>query len=1041
MKFFIFSLLTVFCFLFTGFKKEVFSMEDFKPVIESVQIMPLKVRPGDVVEYTINFINQGSQTAENEYRVFVHFEYPEKNCSKIVLSGDHKPLVPTIAWEPNRKILDGPFTVRIPENAAEGTYYVHVGVYQWEPVHIRFCEEYAGEIVVDKNAPPLSKQITPISASEVDARRKAVAGRIKNPVAIESEFIKLNVGTDGIFEVLDKQSGVTWYSNAQAERFGDAVLDVDGKKQFVSLDKFKIAKELSGFKLTHESGNIALNFKLLGDGKTLEIFYDLPKNVSVVSIKFLENGMWVTDADKGYALTPTRMGLLMPADNKVVFSRQFTTFTYEGCDLEMMGMIKQGSALLISWHDPYVVPEIRSRFVDLPIVPGRQIISTTFNLSKTAKSLRLIFLGKGDATTIAQAYRKEAKEKGWISTWDEKIKKCPDTKKLFGASNVKLWSCFARIMSEDSKTEKSRRMNWTFDEAAQVAEHIKNDLKIDKVLFMLGGWMQYGYDNQHPDILPAAPACGGNEALADCVKRVKSLGYLMCFHDNYQDMYLDAPSYDEDYIMRNPGGELVRGGMWNGGKCYITCSKKALELAKRPDKNLPEVKRLFAPNSYFIDTTFAAGLLECYSPGHPIDKWGDMKYKQELSDYSRSLFGVFGSECGKEWAIPHSEFFEGIGGVSGRYYHNEGLLASVGGIEIPLFSMIYHDCIAIYGKYGYAWAEAAPYVMYHLSGGYTLNYHSIGAHLYWQSASSGSRLPLAPSVSKVEQKGPNKFEITYSWKVTDNLDKDWKVFVHFTNVKYGDKNREGIAFQNDHSPSPPTNKWEQGVVKQGPFTVEIPSGFEGDFPIMIGMWDGSGRASLQANDSGGQRYKIGVIKVDDDKITFVPSEVASGAEGPDASVFCRADNGWAEGMCTTDIFLKNTHEMLSPLHEITANMNITKFEFLTDDYKVRRSTFGNNEMQVTVNAGDKNYEYKCIDDNTALLPPYGFVIESPNFVVFNALSWNGLKYDKSVLFTVRSLDGKPIDKSGKLRIFHGFGDSRIKIKGSVRTIQREEIIM
>ena len=32
---------------------------------------------------------------------------------------------------------------------------------------------------------------------------------------------------------------------------------------------------------------------------------------------------------------------------------------------------------------------------------------------------------------------------------------------------------------------------------------------MDNVLFTMGGWIHRGYDNQHPDILPAAPECGG----------------------------------------------------------------------------------------------------------------------------------------------------------------------------------------------------------------------------------------------------------------------------------------------------------------------------------------------------------------------------------------------------------------------------------------------------------------------------------------------------------------------------------------------------
>ena len=1025
--------------------KEACAMEDFKPVIESVNIMPQKARPGDIVEYTIKFRNDGSETAENEYKVFVHFEFPDKGCDKIKFQQDHEPLVPTVAWEPGKIITDGPYTVQIPSNAEEGTYYMHIGVYQWEP-HVRFCDEYAGQITIDKKAETVKRQFTSLQSLQVEKRRKALSERLKDPQIIESESVKISVNSNGIWEILDKQSGVAWHSSPDQEGFGSAMLNVGGKKKFVMLDKLKISKEPDMMKLESAEG-LAVIIKILQDGRTVEFSYDLSpppqsssiqgeekgRGVEVESIRLLENSPWVTDSDKGYALVPSRMGMLIPADNGIVFSKRFNSFEYEGCDMEMMGMVKQGSALLISWHDPYVEPELKSRFEDSKIIPGSQIVSTSFTLKKSAKSIRLIFLGKGGAGTIGQAYIKEAKEKGWYSNWDEKINKNPGTAKLLGASNIKLWSCFARFMNAESTQERGRAMTWTFDEAAQVAEHIKNDLKIDKALFILGGWTTTGYDNQHPDILPVAPACGGNEALADCSKRVKGLGYLFCFHDNYQDMYADAPSFSEEYIMRDARGNLLRGGVWNGGLAYITCSKKALELAKRRQTNLPEVKKLFDPTAYFIDTTFAAGLIECHSPDHPLTKWDDMKYKQELGDYSRSLFGIFGSEDGKEWAVPHSEFFEGIGGVSGRYYHNQGLLASVGGIEIPLFSMVYHDCIAIYGKYGYDWSSAADYVLYHLSGGYTLHYHSLGAHLYWKSEKAGA-LPITPFIKEVVQKDINKFSIKYAWRVRGKIDRDLTAFVHFCD------SAGAIKFQNDHNLTKPTSKWDSGTIEERPFTVKVPEGLKGTFQVMVGLFDPKTmvRELLEGDNDGERRFRIGYLKVEGDSIIFEPSVVI--AAGPDKSVFCRSDNGWAEGMCTTDIFLKNTHEVLSPLHELTARMNITDYEFLTADYKVRRSVFGNNEVFVTVNAGDKDYEYKCRDGSKALLPPFGFIVESPQYIAFHALSYNGVKYDKSALFTIRSLDGSPVDQSTKIRVFHGFGGQQIKIWNKVWTVAKEEII-
>ncbi len=831
--------------------------------------------------------------------------------------------------------------------------------------------------------------------------------------SIQSKFVKMTVTRNGGFEVLDKQSGVVWHSTP----FGE-------KKS--KNDNFDVQKRNKLLKLINKENKKSLTFQLLPDGKSIDISYESPKEKNIKINLFN-----ITDKDKGYVLAPVRMGMLIPSDNGVAFTQRFPAFGYESLDLEMMGFSKLGSKLLVSWHDPNVAADLTSELINNSSVPYKQIISFSFTLSKTAKSIRLIFLGKGNFSTIAKAYRKEAIEKGRLVTWNEKLKKYPEAEKLFGAPNIKLWSTLSRSMSEDSSKEINVNVHWTFDEAAQIAEHLKNDLKIDKALFTLGGWINRGYDNQHPDILPAAPECGGNKGLADCSERVKKLGYLFCLHDNYSDMYLDAPSWNEDYIMRDKNGNLVRGGTWAGGKCYIICSKKSLELAKRPDKNLPAVKKLFNPNSYFIDVTFAAPPLECFSKEHPLTKLDDIKNKQELSDYSRDLFGTFGSECGKEWAIPHADFFEGIAGVKGRYYHGENLLTYLGAVEIPLFNMIYHDCIAAYGKYGYDMNAAADYVLSHISAGNHLNYHAImGNHLYWKGSKIW-KLPLSPSVQKFEKKGPRKFAITYDWKVNGQLKGEWEIFTHFTD------SIGSIKFQNDYTPKPEISKWEKGVVKQGPFTVVVPDGLEGKFDVMTGVYEtqNGARVVLQGERDGEGRYKIGTVVINKDDVNFSPPENVAKEEEADMSVFCNAENGWAEGMNIFDIFLKNTHEILSPLNEITAKMIITDFAYLSPDYKITKTIFGSNEVIAVVNRSNKDFEYICKGGSAAILPPLGFVIESPEFIAFHAKSWNGIKYDKPVLFTIRSLDKEPINESKKIRIFHGFGDQKIKVGKIIRTIK------
>ena len=724
---------------------------------------------------------------------------------------------------------------------------------------------------------------------------------------LESQHLRFQISNDGSYEVLDKRTGVTWRSSPYARRFGSALVRVENQPHHQSLDRFEASEKDRQIAMRYRSSQgpseLWFNVKLLDDGKTLEFSYEPVARAGVENVRLLDDAFWVTDAEEGYVIVPVREGLLIPSNSDRSFTHTFGTFAYEGCHMEMLGIVKKGSAILVTWRDPYVTAEVRST-INVAATQARQVLSTSLDLEKTAKAIKIQFLGHGDYVTIAQAYRKVAEKKGLLATLREKIKRTPEADELIGASNLKLWHCLDRRL-DHKMNEKSVTVNWTFEEAAKIAEHLKEDLGIDRALFMIGGWIRRGYDNQHPDILPACPECGGNDGLAETSKFIKGLGYLFCLHDNYQDIYRDSPSWSEEYVMKRTDSSLAKGGFWAGGQAWLICSRKGLELAKR-SQNLPRVKELFDPSAYFNDTTFASGLYECHDPRHPLTKWDDMRYKQELSDYTMSVFGVFGSECGKEWAIPHSHFFEGLSGVSGRYYHTIDP-SSFGGYVIPFFEMVYRDCIAAYGKYGYRYERAAGYLLHHIIVGRPLHYHSWGKGLYWKNA------------PKEEPEG-----------------------------------------------------W--------PY---------------------------------------------------------------DASCFIRADGGWAEGFCLADRFIKNTHEILSPLHEITAEMTVTRHEFLTPDHRVERVIFGG-EVGAIVNRASRtnytDYVHGSKIGGRVVLPPYGFVIESPTFVALHALTWAGVEYEEPVLFAIRSLDGKPLDESRKIRVFHGFGDQRLKLRGKMRTVRREEMV-
>jgi len=588
------------------------------------------------------------------------------------------------------------------------------------------------------------------------ARRKSAGADVAAGI-IETEYLRFELSPQsGAWSLLDKRSGVVWQSNAYTPRFGQITIGAATKtKEPVDLGPCLVAtrgQELVVLFHPVESARtnwLRVTISPRDEGESLDFTCEAAPGLSIGTIRLLDDALWVTDADNGYVLIPSREGILAPSDSGKAYQVGFDTFQYQGCDMRMWGVVKGGSAALVTWDHPDVIAEIHSKLPAKHPTGAKQIVSSSLVLGRSARSFRLRVLGKGDYHTVCRAYRRVAAEKRHVVTWDEKLRECPDRAKLFGAVNFKLWSCLSRRMNEDSTGEQRIRLNWTFDEAAAVAEHLRGDLKLERVLFSVGGWIHRGYDNQHPDILPAAPECGGSAALARCAKKVMGLGYLFCLHDNYQDIYKDSPSWDPSVIVKRKNGTPAKGGRWAGGQAFLINSQCGLEFARRPG-NLPAVRKLTGANAYFIDTTTAAGLLEDFDANHPQSRLDDMKWKKALCAYAREEFGVFGSECGKEWGVPVCDFFEGIVGVRDTYFHSwDGYPQrheAVAGVPLPIFEMVYRDCIAAYGKYGFDPRTSAEYMLWCLSVGRPVNFHSVPPHLYWERKEEKDRFDESPPV-------------------------------------------------------------------------------------------------------------------------------------------------------------------------------------------------------------------------------------------------------------------------------------------------------
>jgi len=283
--------------------------------------------------------------------------------------------------------------------------------------------------------------------------------------SIETPFFRFSLSrTDGRCEIYDKQARVTWQADRPEHRFGQ--LRFSSHEQTHGGDLTRCQASVEGTELravfrplpaTPWVGLLVRARAL--DPKTLELSYQEDDELQVESVVLLEDVLGVPAGTKGYVTVPIREGLLVPADSGLSFTRSFDTYAYEGCHMAMLGVVKSGAAALVTWDDPYISVELRSRFLN---AKANQRLSPDLVLTGPARSFRIQFLGKGDYVTIAKAYREVAREKGWLVTWDEKLKANPERAKLFGAVNFKLWSALDRRMNVESTQELSVHTNWTF---------------------------------------------------------------------------------------------------------------------------------------------------------------------------------------------------------------------------------------------------------------------------------------------------------------------------------------------------------------------------------------------------------------------------------------------------------------------------------------------------------------------------------------------------------------------------------------------------
>lgn len=176
------------------------------------------------------------------------------------------------------------------------------------------------------------------------------------------------------------------------------------------------------------------------------------------------------------------------------------------------------------------------------------------------------------------------------------------------------------------------------------------DLKdngIDHVAIINHVWQRWGYDAKLPDHVPADPGLGGDEGMIAFGKAANDGKYVWSLHENYIDLYPDAPSYDAGArVLRADGSPSP--AWFNRGTGVQSFGLKCNRAKGYAEQNAPYIHKTYGTNAAYLDVH------TCVPPWHQLDHEANqplaamaaakVKYDGELFQYMREahqgpLFG------------------------------------------------------------------------------------------------------------------------------------------------------------------------------------------------------------------------------------------------------------------------------------------------------------------------------------------------------------------------------------------------------------------
>ncbi|MBR5880424.1 MAG: hypothetical protein IKZ16_01950 [Clostridia bacterium] len=387
---------------------------------------------------------------------------------------------------------------------------------------------------------------------------------------------------------------------------------------------------------------------------------------------------------EGYTVLPRMQGTLVPAGHPIQIVNGFI-YERDGY-MPLFGQVNKGCGYAAIYATPFDARyELAGEEVQPYFIPSLGSMSY-------AREMVYTFFAQGDFNTVAKIYREYRRERGTLVTLEQKIARNPKVGYLIGSPIVHtIAAVHIKEGTHYYDPNDPSHNDWCVP-FATTGEHLRKlkSMGTERVYLHLDGWGHHGYDNLHPSPFPVHQEAGGAKGMKELSETCRELGYLFGIHDQYRDYYYDSPGFTLDNAVQYFDGSHFLSDYWYGGAHTFLCAKLAPDYVRR---NYDEFERLgIKIDGSYLDVFSVVELDECFNPDHKMTREECAKYRRHCLDMLTSR-GI----------IPSSEetidcIIDSMALCHHAPFHCTSFDAPDKvnvGIPIPLFNLVFHDCIVI----------------------------------------------------------------------------------------------------------------------------------------------------------------------------------------------------------------------------------------------------------------------------------------------------------------------------------------------------------